>query len=67
MRNSQPRPHPPLRLLPQQRGDGDVLDPIAPGGHDALDRRRAIGFPTGPVPTAAGFAFLLHPPPSVPT
>jgi hypothetical protein len=36
MRNTQPRPHPPLRLLPQQHSEGDVLDPIAPIGRDAF-------------------------------
>jgi hypothetical protein len=42
MRNSQPHPHPALRLLPQERGDGDVLDPIDPIGRYALGGLRAI-------------------------
>jgi hypothetical protein len=59
MRNSQPRPHPTLRLLPQERGGGDVLDPI---GRDALGRLRAIDSQSGPVTTSDGFAFRHGPP-----
>lgn len=42
--------------------DGNGGVPHRPGSHDALDRARASDSPSGPVPTAAGLAFLLHTP-----
>jgi hypothetical protein len=56
-----PQPCPPLRLLPQQRGDGDLLEPIAPIGRDAFGRLGPAAPPSSLVTTAAGFAFLHEP------
>jgi ABC-type lipoprotein export system ATPase subunit len=57
MRNPQPRAHPPLGLLPLERGGGDVLDRLGDRSRSRLLPRGAIA---SPVLAAAGFTFFLH-------